>query len=336
MNHVATNGQRVMVITTGLRPLIKRLVERFNIVGLVRSSPRSEIRRRKAAQPNGLAPTSRGCNAIVRLLQGAEQSLLKYASDARIEYFEMANGCDAMFERWVKHLRPEVIVVVCMTQLLKENILRIPCRGTINIHPSLLPKYRGPNPLFWSFYDMDLHGAVTVHFLDEGEDTGDIIYQEPFEIPIGATMREVTDMAFDDVGWRLLSQAIEAVLRNENPRFAQPKESPTRRARNISRDEVFVKWENWSVRRVFHFLRGTRGVTASLPCPVNPFRSELWNTVGYEECIVRGHVPSEIYRYQGRYYVACKDGRIRLSAPFCPKRIPRILRRFASSRQLRE
>ena len=111
-------------------------------------------------------------------------SLKSFAKKEKIPYYYMNKGSDKNLENWVKCINPDIIVVYSMSQLLKENIFSIPKYGTINLHAGLLPNYRGPFPYFWMYYNTDKKGGVTVHYIDEGEDTGDIIYQEVYDIPL--------------------------------------------------------------------------------------------------------------------------------------------------------
>ncbi|MGI6455390.1 MAG: formyltransferase family protein [bacterium] len=82
-----------------------------------------------------------------------------------------------LLERWVREKNPDFICVKSMSQLLKENIFSIPKYGTINLHPSILPNYRGPNPLFWTMFNQECESGMTVHYINKGEDTGDILRQ---------------------------------------------------------------------------------------------------------------------------------------------------------------
>ncbi len=81
-------------------------------------------------------------------------------------------------------LRPDLAVVACFTRRLPAALLALPRYGFLNLHPSLLPAYRGPRPVYWQLR----HGApagVTVHYMDEGLDTGDIAAQRPVSLPDG-------------------------------------------------------------------------------------------------------------------------------------------------------
>ncbi|WP_394339186.1 formyltransferase family protein [Methanosarcina sp. UBA411] len=84
-----------------------------------------------------------------------------FSKKLRIPYYFLRKGENENLEKWMKNLQPDLIVVYSMSHLLKENIFSIPKFGTINIHCSHLPEYRGPVPLFWEYYDYVLNPRVT-------------------------------------------------------------------------------------------------------------------------------------------------------------------------------
>lgn len=90
----------------------------------------------------------------------------------------------------IRRLGPDLIVVAAFSCILGKDLLRIPALGCINIHASLLPKYRGPNPFYWVLRNGERETGVTAHFIDEGIDTGDIVLQRVF--PIESKDTEVT------------------------------------------------------------------------------------------------------------------------------------------------
>lgn len=79
------------------------------------------------------------------------------------------------FTEKLKELKPDLIVVSIFSQILKKGIINIPTMGCINVHPSLLPKYRGPNPYFWVLHNKEKETGVTIHYVNEGIDSGNII-----------------------------------------------------------------------------------------------------------------------------------------------------------------
>ncbi|NWF92889.1 MAG: methionyl-tRNA formyltransferase [Syntrophaceae bacterium] len=86
------------------------------------------------------------------------------------------------FQQRIESLRPDLIVVVAYGQILPRSLLEIPRYGAINVHASLLPKYRGAAPIVWAILKGERVTGVTTMMMDEGMDTGDILLQE--EIPI--------------------------------------------------------------------------------------------------------------------------------------------------------
>ncbi|MEW6671760.1 MAG: methionyl-tRNA formyltransferase [Thermodesulfobacteriota bacterium] len=86
------------------------------------------------------------------------------------------------FGRAVKALQPDVMVVVAFGQILPKSLLSVPSYGSINIHASLLPKYRGPAPIQWAIINEEKQTGVTTMVMDEGLDTGDILLTEKTDI----------------------------------------------------------------------------------------------------------------------------------------------------------
>lgn len=96
-------------------------------------------------------------------------------------------------DKLIRDLNPDVIVVVAYGQILPESILNIPKYGCINVHGSLLPKYRGAAPIQWSVLNGDEVTGVTTMYMEKGLDTGDILLTEEYKIGINETAGEVFD-----------------------------------------------------------------------------------------------------------------------------------------------
>lgn len=108
----------------------------------------------------------------------------------------------------IKDLNPDVIVVVAYGQILPENILNIPKYGCINVHGSLLPKYRGAAPIQWSVLNGDKVTGVTTMYMEKGLDTGDILETKEYEIGINDTAGEVFDI-LAEMGGKLILDTLE-------------------------------------------------------------------------------------------------------------------------------
>lgn len=106
----------------------------------------------------------------------------KIAQKYNINLYEEENINDSTFINKIRKLDIDLIVSVNFAQILKSEIINIPIKGCINTHASLLPKYRGRAPLNWAILKGEKEVGVTVHYIEEGIDTGDIIIQKKIEV----------------------------------------------------------------------------------------------------------------------------------------------------------
>ena len=110
-------------------------------------------------------------------------SRLKLLSEKNIIPFKRVNDINSIeVQKQLKDLNPDLIAVCHFQKILKKNIIGIPKLGCINLHPSLLPNYRGMAPQHWPIINGDQETGITVHFIDEGVDTGNIILQKKIVI----------------------------------------------------------------------------------------------------------------------------------------------------------
>lgn len=150
-------------------------------------------------------------------------------------------------------LRPDVGCVACFSMRLPPSLLALPPLGFLNVHPSVLPAYRGPAPLFWAFRQGETATGVTVHFMDEGLDTGDVAMQAPIPLPDGISGPEA-ERQCATAGGQLLVQVLEALQQgnvSRHPQAAGGSYYPWPSAADI---EIST---TWSARRAFNFMRGT-------------------------------------------------------------------------------
>ena len=126
----------------------------------------------------------------------------------------LKNGDDAQEAfKILKELAPDLIVVVAYGKMLPKNILDIPGYYCINVHASLLPKYRGAAPIQWSVLDGEKVTGVTTMLMSEGLDTGDMLLKEYTEIGVDETSSELHDR-LSIIGAELLVKTVEAIKDN--------------------------------------------------------------------------------------------------------------------------
>lgn len=114
----------------------------------------------------------------------------------------------------IKQISPDIIFSVYYRKIFPKEILSIPKLGCVNIHPSLLPKYRGPVPTAWAIVNGEKTSGVTVHLMDGSVDTGDILVQKEFEIYDSETGYELYTRAMK-IGFELLKENFYKILRQE-------------------------------------------------------------------------------------------------------------------------
>ncbi|MGZ3570046.1 MAG: methionyl-tRNA formyltransferase [Thermodesulfobacteriota bacterium] len=112
------------------------------------------------------------------------------------------------FQEILKGLRPDLMVVVAYGQILPRAVLDIPKYGAVNVHASLLPKYRGAAPIAWAILNGEKMTGVTTMVMDEGMDTGDILLQTETPIGDGETCETLHDR-LASLGAQLLSETLE-------------------------------------------------------------------------------------------------------------------------------
>lgn len=110
----------------------------------------------------------------------------------------------------IKKLNPDLLCVVAYGKILPKELLDIPKYGAINVHGSLLPKYRGAAPIQWAVLNGDKETGVTIIFMDEGMDTGDIILKEKVQIGDDETTGELWER-LSNIGAKLLIQTVDKI-----------------------------------------------------------------------------------------------------------------------------
>ena len=117
---------------------------------------------------------------------------------------------DETFINVIKGLCPDIIVVIAYGKILPKAILDIPPKGCINVHASLLPKYRGAAPINWAIINGEPETGITTMLMDEGMDTGDILLTEKIKIKDDDTASDIHDR-LKDLGAQVLLKTIHAL-----------------------------------------------------------------------------------------------------------------------------
>jgi methionyl-tRNA formyltransferase len=166
----------------------------------------------------------------------------------------------------LRDYRPDAILVVAYAKLIPKEILELPKHGCINVHPSLLPRYRGAIPLQASIFAGDRETGVCTFFMDEGYDTGDIIVMRRTELGSEETFSQLA-ARLALVGAEVLGETIELLRRGQAPRQKQPAEAEGGYTKPLSKADLTIDWSAGaeSVRNRIRGLADEPGAATSLP-----------------------------------------------------------------------
>lgn len=146
------------------------------------------------------------------------------AKNSGFAYRSVDDANSPEFLSRVQELAPDLIVTISPTQILKKSILQIPRLGIINVHSSFLPRHRGLYPVYWAMANGDDEVGVSIHHIDEGIDTGDVLLQEGFSLAGVATLHDAMKKA-KALGARLMVSAIDGIAAGRLSRTTTDAES---------------------------------------------------------------------------------------------------------------
>ncbi len=136
-----------------------------------------------------------------------KERALQYGLDVH-EPRSLRSAADA---EWLREREPTAIVTAAYGLIFPPDVLAIPPRGALNVHPSLLPRHRGPAPVVWTLLEGDDNAGVSVFLLEEGVDTGPVLGQRVVPIRAGETAGELTDR-LAHIGAALLAETLSGWL----------------------------------------------------------------------------------------------------------------------------
>jgi len=142
------------------------------------------------------------------VLLGRFYSLKRLAEFHRIPLYQPQDVNAPAFLDTLRRLSPDLIISVSPPQVFRESLIELPTFGCINVHSSLLPKYRGILPTFWVLANGEQETGVTVHYISKGIDEGDIILQEKVEITPEETLHSLMKKC-KEVGANLLLEVLK-------------------------------------------------------------------------------------------------------------------------------
>lgn len=181
-------------------------------------------------------------------------SIAQLAWARHVPVWEVYRLSDPTTRATLAAYEPDIICVACFSQRIPASIIALPRLGSINVHPSLLPKNRGPVPLFWTFRNGDTTTGATIHLLDKGMDSGDILAQEEIAVPEGISYQAL-ELHCAALGGTLAAQTVWHLYEGKAIHHPQDETQSTYYSFPTAQD-FFVQAQEWDARHLYNFIRG--------------------------------------------------------------------------------
>ncbi len=172
----------------------------------------------------------------------------------------------------IRDINPDIICVVAYGRILPKEILEIPKYGCINVHPSLLPKYRGSAPIQWAIINGDKKTGVTTMYLNEEMDAGDIILREEVTIGENETSGELWNR-LSKIGAELLVKTLEQIQNGTALREKQGDNFSI--APMLNKEMAKIDWENKTAKEIKNLVRGLNPIMGAYS-KLNDKKIKFW------------------------------------------------------------
>ncbi|MEO0123612.1 MAG: methionyl-tRNA formyltransferase [candidate division WOR-3 bacterium] len=261
-------------------PIVKKINEYYGLAGVVISKPK---------------PKGRGLTVEL-------PEIGKWAVENNIKLFEPENPNEISFIENLALISPDIIVLSAYGYILSGELLRVPKMGGINIHPSLLPKYRGAAPIQRAIMAGEKKTGVTIFFMDEKIDHGKIILQKEIEIDKNDTYGSLSQR-LSLLGAEMVIEALRLIENNEY-KVIEQNESEMTYAPKIKKEETIINWRDKS-EKIYNLIRALNPA----PCARTHFRNSeliiLESEIGDKDI-----EPGVFHIENKKFYVGTGDGSI--------------------------
>lgn len=181
------------------------------------------------------------------------ESLVRIAKENNLPLLQSRHLKESAVINKIKEINPEIIFCIGGTQLIPDQVVKIPKLGCLNIHPAMLPKYRGRYSTVHAIFNGENETGVTLHWMDSGIDTGPIISQQKIRIKDTDTAKTLYD-EFTKVGERLFKTFLYKWVRGEKIQSVpQDNKKATYYSRKLPNNGK-IDW-SWNGKQIKNFIR---------------------------------------------------------------------------------
>lgn len=231
----------------------------------------------------------------------------KFAISNNIKYFQPKNLKDQSFIDKIKSINPDIIVVVAF-RMIPKSIWQIPKYGTINLHASLLPNYRGSAPINWTIINNENFTGVTTFFIDDKIDTGDVLLQEKIKVDKKINAGELHDK-LKVIGAITVKKTIKEILNNTLIKKKQKQDGNYKTAYKLDKENIKIDWTK-NCLEIHNKIRGLSPFPGARTSLINN-KGDIKRAIFYEsEYIVQNHnfENGQIIKEKDSFKITCNDG----------------------------
>ena len=239
-----------------------------------------------------------------------ESPVKEYAKSKNLTIFQPEKvRKNIEFIEQIKKLEPDVICVVAYGKILPSEILEIPKLSCINVHASLLPKYRGAAPIQWAVLNGDKTTGVTTMYMDIGMDTGDMILKQEVEIGENETTGELWDR-LSIIGADLLVKTLDQIEKGTAPRIKQSDDFTM--APMLNKEISKIDWQEKTAKQIKNLVRGLNPIMGAYSY-LNGKKIKFWK-VEVEEDTNSNQENGTVIKANDKdgLYIKAKDGILKI------------------------
>lgn len=245
-----------------------------------------------------------------RELKLQPSAVKELARKEKLPVFQPERARDPQFVETVCRLAPDLIVVAAYGQILPQSLLDVPRFGCLNVHTSLLPKYRGAAPIQWAILNGDAETGVTIMKMDAGLDTGEILSEERTAITDLDTAETLHDR-LAQLGSALLVRTIPDYLSGSLPPRVQPTAHASY-ARKIKKEDGRLDWSQ-PARSIWNRVRGLAPWPGTYTYLQRDPKPMLLKILRVELTDLKSTAPGQILSTDARgIVIACGEGAVRV------------------------
>ncbi len=234
----------------------------------------------------------------------------EWVKRARVPTVTTSSGNDPHVAGMMRSECPDLVCIATFPWILGANLLALSGRGVINMHPSLLPRHRGPNPYFWTYYHNDRTTGVTVHVVTERVDAGPILAQAGTELRRGEPIEEMY-AKLSRLGGDLVRRVVANLDSLMNEARVQDDTLATC-APSVGTNVPMVDFTHWDVERVWHFMKGLFPRYTEPLVDSRGSRIRYKAVMGFERTSVHDR-PGIAHATGYGWQLCCHDGFVRLA-----------------------